>query len=825
METLLTLSKNAITLFTLTIYSITTFAADYIDHDFVIWRNDRAEVSGVQNLDSRIYKMKTTALLRDSVPYNKSRMVLVDTDYPQVFSGSPLFDALYALGVEELKQNSVEEIVDHSFSRSQCHCFETGRKWNYVWTRDISYSAHLALAAFNQERTKNSLLFKISKQRNKSYKTTEVVQDTGTGGSWPVSTDRVVWALGAHELLQHMDGSERQEFLKTSYLALKNTVDSDRMAIYDNRDGLYTGEQSFLDWREQTYPKWVEKNIIHVGMSKALSTNILHFYALKKVADFAIELGHTDEFNKYTKMANALRKNINKHFWDKKQKLYTTFITTYLDRAPVNKYDLLGNSLAVLLDVAQTSDQKKVMQYYPMVKAGAPVVWPQDQEVAVYHNRGIWPFVTQYALLAAKKAGQAHIYNHLFDSMIRGAALNLSNMENFEFLTLGSWVDDGAYSGPVVNSQRQLWSVAGILSTYMDGVFGKEVVDGKIDFNPFITEKMRNTILKKVSRISLKDFKFKNQYYEVVIELPRNKVKYDEYAYYTIESKQVVGNKFMIQLGATKRSNERVKIYPQDDFRGLNSIEYEIFYAPKTPSLFPISDSNGHPKLYFETNSYRRVSTNVYRNGKLIARDVMGKTYIDYTADKNLTNCYVIATEFMSNGNRSQHSEPHCSWGKDAVKFYSVTNARQQQGQQSFTQDKEYTFIEGWGAPHQVIGFKTQKITKAGKYSIQLSYNNHGSINTGITSAVKKVEVFKEGKLVKSSVFMMPHHDLQYYWVDSNFIGVELEKGATYTFKISDFYNMSYFEHFNTYLYRGGRSGAYNYVNLAGLKLLYMGPQ
>ena len=41
---------------------------------------------------------------------------------------------------------------------------------------------------------------------------------------------------------------------------------------------------------------------------------------------------------------------------------------------------------------------------------------------------------------------------------MRGAALNLSNMENLEVTTGKAWVEDGPYSGPVVNSQRQLSS-------------------------------------------------------------------------------------------------------------------------------------------------------------------------------------------------------------------------------------------------------------------------------------------------------------------------------------------------------------------------------
>ncbi len=53
-----------------------------------------------------------------------------------------------------------------------------------------------------------------------------------------------------------------------------------------------------------------------------------------------------------------------------------------------------------------------------------------------------------------------------------GAALAGSNMENYELVSQAVHVEEGALSGLVVNSERQLWSVAGYLSMVVEGVFG-----------------------------------------------------------------------------------------------------------------------------------------------------------------------------------------------------------------------------------------------------------------------------------------------------------------------------------------------------------------
>jgi hypothetical protein len=434
------------------------FSADGLDNAHVYWGQQFAKAQFLgqdQNLFS--YKINTNINLRDNFPASREIIIKEHSKYPKIRTNSEIFDAIFTMSINEVVENSVEQITDHSFKSSICQCFETGRKWNYVWTRDISYSAHLGLAALNTKRMKNSLLFKVSKMRGKGDESLEIVQDTGTGGSWPISTDRVIWSIAAAELIKNLAGSERRKFLTTAYTALKNTVDHDRVAVYDKFDGLYTGEMSFLDWREQTYPAWVKNNLSHIGMSKTLATNIAHYAALKNLSLFSFELGHVRDFKSYAKMALTLRDSINLAFWDNEKGLYRLLITSFLDNAPVGKYDLLGNAMAVIFDIAQTPAQKSLMQNYPIVEAGPPVIWPQDQDAPIYHNRAIWPFVTSYGLMAASKHKQVRVFNNLFESLIRGAALNLSNMENFEFLTMSNWYGDHERSGPVVNSQRQLW--------------------------------------------------------------------------------------------------------------------------------------------------------------------------------------------------------------------------------------------------------------------------------------------------------------------------------------------------------------------------------
>ncbi|HVI57490.1 MAG TPA: Six-hairpin glycosidase-like protein [Luteimonas sp.] len=387
-------------------------------------------------------------------------------------TGSALFDGLFALAQQEMAQDRVDAIRDGAFDHGKplpCDCFQTGEKWPYVWTRDLSYAADLALARLDPERVRRSLRFKLSDVRNPTLpQGLYVAQDTGSGGSWPISTDRVVWFLAARHLL------DDEAFGEETWRALRDTLAQDREYAFDADIGLYRGETSFLDWREQTYPAWTKEDVRFIGESFALSTNVLHYDALRLAATMAARRDDGAAAAEYRAQADALAARIDARFWNERRGMYMSYIGSADNPAPYEAYDLLGISLAVLSGAVPEARAKRALERYPAVEAGSPVVWPQHRDVPVYHNRAIWPFVSAYALEAARKVGAPARIAHELRSLMRGAALAGSNMENYEFLIQAVHVDDGALSGPVVNSPRQLWSVAGYLDMVLRGVFGLE---------------------------------------------------------------------------------------------------------------------------------------------------------------------------------------------------------------------------------------------------------------------------------------------------------------------------------------------------------------
>ncbi|MEZ4685479.1 MAG: hypothetical protein R3B47_05280 [Bacteroidia bacterium] len=56
---------------------------------------------------------------------------------------------------------------------------------------------------------------------------------------------------------------------------------------------MFSGESSFLDWREQTYPKWMDNKDIYASFN--LGTNVVHYQAHRILAEMAKLKGEPHE--------------------------------------------------------------------------------------------------------------------------------------------------------------------------------------------------------------------------------------------------------------------------------------------------------------------------------------------------------------------------------------------------------------------------------------------------------------------------------------------------------------------------------------------------
>lgn len=782
------------------------------------------------------YVLSSTATLRDGVP-ESPRTVREQPGWPTVRTGNDLFDALHALALEETRELSVATISDGAFDEGRAFdcggCFETGRLWTYVWTRDTAYAVDLGLAAVDPARSRASLEVKLSERRGGGG--LQVVQDTGSGGSYPVSTDRVVWALGAARTLAHLDGAEREAFRERAYRALSNTIEHDRAVVFDEQDGLYFGEQSFLDWREQSYPEWTRDDVVHIAMSKALSTNLLHLYAIELTATLAAQAGDAELATRYAGWAGALRATIRDRFWLEEEGLFSTYVTTYLDPAPVRRFDLLGSALAVTMGVADEAQAARILASYPHYGPGAPVIWPQQQATPIYHNRAEWPFVSAYWLRAAKHAGNDAVASRMVRSLMRGAAINLSNMENLEAASGAAWVDDGAYSGPVVSSQRQLWSVAGYLSMVHATIFGLEAEADGLHVRPYLTSALRSALFASSSQLVLNDYPWRGRTLTVVLHLPEDAGEGAlAVASIALNGAPVDGD--LLPESALEETNRVDVVLTAVSGSGATLTEvdagdWQAVFGPRTPRITSLSESGGRIVLSLDRNGEGDdVTWTIYRDGEVIAADLPGSTtsFTDEESDPGSARspCYVAELTFVSSGNHSQHSPPMCWWGRGGAHITTIDASEMMHVGGSPSTAHGRFHYEPWGDAGHSLTVSAFTPSASGAHLFQVTFGNGaGPINTGVTCAIKRivVEDAATGAITADGPVIMPHLGSWSRWEGSSFVRAELEAGRTYRVVIrgdDEMVNMSSFAHFERYTGGlGGRDGAFNRVNIAELKV------
>ena len=394
-----------------------------------------------------IYEIKLTFNPYDPDAHVASHWQLKSdlSGYPSFSCSFPLLNAVYNLSLDELKMNIEADST-----------FRTGEKWAGVWTRDVSYSTALSLAMLEPEVAKISLMKKVKDGR--------IIQDTGTGGAWPVSSDRIVWALAAWKIYE-FTGDKR--WLKSSYAIIRKSVESDMKTIVDPETGLMRGESSFMDWRKQTYPSWMEPADIYFSLD--LSTNAVYYKALTILGKMADQLG---EKNDWKPIAALLKRKINSQLWNPATGYYGQYLYGRKFRSLSPRAEALGEAFSVLFDIADSSRKQSVLNNVPLLEYGIPCIYPETPNRSPYHNNASWPFVQAFWTLAAAREKNMNMVAYSYATQLRAAGLFLTNKENMVAQT-------GDFAGTVVNSNRQLWSIAGQLAMTLRVLFGlNPAIDG-----------------------------------------------------------------------------------------------------------------------------------------------------------------------------------------------------------------------------------------------------------------------------------------------------------------------------------------------------------
>ncbi len=633
---------------------------------------------------------------------------------PKYKSDQIIVDALYNLSLEEALKNIEPDST-----------LRTGAKWGGVWTRDVSYSTLLAFAYHEPEIAKVSLMKKVKRKR--------IIQDTGSGGSWPVSSDRTTWALAAWEIYKV---TGEQEWLEYAYEVIKNTLDDDFKTLRSEKTGLYKGESSFLDWREQTYPKWMSNMDIYV--SENLGTNVVHYQAHVILAEMAKLLN--EPYEEYEKRANEIKTGINKFLWMDKG-YYAQYLYGRNNLIVAPRFEALGEALAVMFDVADEKQAEMILAKSPLTEFGTTCIYPQIPDIPPYHNNGIWPFVQSFWNIAAAKVGNEKAVEHGLASIYRAGALFLSNYENFV-------AENGDYIGTEINSHRMLWSIAGNLAMVHRLFIGMHFeVDG-IRFHPVIPKVYGGTR-------TLKNFKYRNALLNIKVSGYGNQI-----SEITMDGKALKDAFFRDETSG----KHNIKITMAN-----NTFRSKAINLVKNKFSLPAPHSNLQDTILYWEKISGAVSYNVYKNGILI---------------KNTPNNFFISdndkyTEYQVTAVDTNEIESFCS---EPLPVYSKRNEKIIE-LESYAPKSELPYSNYSGKGFVDISMVKNTFIQVpvmtdfeGKYLLDIRYSNGtGAWNTDNNCAIRSLYV--NGNYKGTLVFPQRGKDEWSDWGYSNSFVVDFKRG------------------------------------------------
>lgn len=625
------------------------------------------------------------------------------SSFPKYRCNYTLLEGLYNLSMEEMLLDIRKD-----------GAFMAGEKWDGVWTRDISYSIILSLAAINPKASQKSLMAKV--------KNGIIIQDTGTGGSWPVSTDRMVWAIAAWEIFK-VTGN--MDWLNKSYTIIKNSTKADLFNVIDEETGLFCGESSFLDWREQTYPTWMDPKDIY--MSKALGTNAVAYKVYSILDEMAKLLGDN---NDYLKIANKIKNGINNNLWLTEQNSYAPFLYGRSFQSASKRSEALGTSLCVLFNVGSIQNQTKAIQNFPLIPYGVPTIYPQIPNIPNYHNNGIWPFVVSYYTWAAAKTGNSLAVEHGLASIYRSAGMFLTNKENMV-------AQNGSSLGTEINSDRQLWSVAGNLATIYRVFFGMEFQPNGIILNPFVPKQYSGPHV-------ISNFSYRNSTLNITVEGYGNII--DEFY---LDNQKKTDAFIPSELVGKHSVLVRLK---NNDLNGKISL-LENLVAVETPVVRLLGNKIKWAPIE------NAISYFIYKNGVKI--ESTNESEYDLKLGSRAFCVYQISA-MGNNGYESFLSEPFENIGFQNQ--FDVLPIQTEKNPVLTTPDQ-----------NTKISFKLL-IDKEGRYLLDFLYaNGSGPLNTDNKCAIRTL--YLDGGKIGTVVFPQRGTDLWDNWGYSNRIAVNLTRG------------------------------------------------
>jgi hypothetical protein len=359
--------------------------------------------------------------------------------------------------IEEAKKAAIEVLIHNS--HGSYHGLPRTAGWGYPepYTRDLMFSVFGIAVSGNQKLLESirKVLETLAKNQTEHGHIPSLVHDKDDRGS---SDSTPLFLLGAG-IFRKVSGEK--DFLNT---AVKKALNW--MEYQSPSDRYMVAQQPTSDWRDE---QWV------IGYGLFVNTLVYSYLRLLGKNERADKV-HS-EMSRFTITGGTIHRHVHEGLVVKHKPYYALW--SYKIHSS-ERFDLLGNSLAILSGIASPSRAEDMISWIEeecdsMKKKGDlavslppnffPYIKPEDPDwhpryaifnrPGEYHNGGIWPFVCGLyvaALVAAKKYALASEKLVVLTNIIKP-----SNTEKVNF-GFNEWIK--AQDGKPMGQDWQTWSAA-----------------------------------------------------------------------------------------------------------------------------------------------------------------------------------------------------------------------------------------------------------------------------------------------------------------------------------------------------------------------------
>jgi hypothetical protein len=362
--------------------------------------------------------------------------------------------------IEEAKQAALEVLLHNMKGPYQGLPRTAGWGYPEPYTRDLMISLLGIAVSENKELIESikRVLETLAKNQTEHGHIPSLVHDPGDLGASD-TTPLFLLALGIYRKLTGK-GNFLQKAAKKALTWMTYQSPGDRVVV---------GQQPTSDWRDE---QWV------LGYGLYVNTLVYSYLRLFEQHEQAEQLSR--EMKHFTITEGVIHRHVHEGLAVPHKPYYALW--SYKVHSS-ERFDLLGNSLAILSGIAPPSRAEEMIawveeeclsmrkkgelaldlspNFFPFIKPRDPDWHPRYRKFNMpgnYHNGGIWPFVSGFyvaALVAAKKYSLAEEKLQALTEVVRRSNSRLNKNLKFGF---NEWLK--AQNGRPMGQNWQTWSAA-----------------------------------------------------------------------------------------------------------------------------------------------------------------------------------------------------------------------------------------------------------------------------------------------------------------------------------------------------------------------------